>query len=184
MELLRARLVGKWEVLHVDGHAEKCKKRADWTFEERGNVASDAIAKRCMKMAAADGKDDAAALEEWNRQVAAQSWKQIVRKPALQQSVRLVETAKLSSVVQWQIRWGAQGPVVGPVGKWIREAISNMYTSEYMMEQPAALYAQPKAEGGHCLAHDTRLIRDVWMRSGQVKERGMATKVYVGTMCV
>ena len=38
-----------------------------------------------------------------------------------------------------------------------------MYTSEYMMVQSAALYAQPKAEGGYCPAYDTRLIRDVWM---------------------
>jgi hypothetical protein len=45
------------------------KKRAEWTFEERDNVASDVIAKRCMKAAAADGKKDAVALEEWNRQV-------------------------------------------------------------------------------------------------------------------
>ena len=113
------------------------------------------------------GKKDAAALEEWNRQVAKQSWKRPVQKPALQQSVRLVETAKLPSVVRWQIRWGTQGPVVGPVGKWVSETIRNMYTSEYMMEQSAALYAQPKAEGGHCPAYDTRLIRAVWMRSGQ-----------------
>jgi hypothetical protein len=47
-----------------------------------------------MKAAAADGKKDAAALEEWNRQVAKQSWKRAVQKPVLQQSVRLVETAK------------------------------------------------------------------------------------------
>ena len=117
-------------MLHVDGHAEKCKKRADWAFEERSNVVSDDIAKRCMKAATADGKKDAAALEEWNRQVAAQSWKQVVWNPALQQSIRLVETAKLPLVVRWQIRWGAQGPVVVPVGKWVSETIRNMYTSE------------------------------------------------------
>jgi hypothetical protein len=105
-----------------------------------------------------------------------------VQKPALQQSVRLVETAKLPSVVRWQIRWGTQGPVVGPVGKWVSETIRNMYTSEYMMEQSAALYAQPKAEGGHCPAYDTRLIRDVWMRSGQVKERVMAAK-FMWALC-
>jgi hypothetical protein len=59
MELLRARLSGKWEVLHVDGHVEKRKtKKADWTFEERGNTASDVIAKRCMKGAMADRISD------------------------------------------------------------------------------------------------------------------------------
>jgi hypothetical protein len=51
-----------------------------------------------------------------------------------------------------------------------------MYTSEYMVVQSAALYAQPKAEGGYCPAYDTRLIRDVWMQSGQAKERVMAAK--------
>jgi hypothetical protein len=79
-------------------------QKAEWTIEERGNVASDVIAKRCMKAAAADGKKDTVALEEWNRQVDVQNWKQVVRKPALQQSIRLVETAKLPSVVRWQIR--------------------------------------------------------------------------------
>jgi hypothetical protein len=68
-----------WEVLHVDGHVEKRKtKKADWTFEERGNTASDVIAKRCMEAAAADGISDAAALEEWNRQVEAKNWKRTV----------------------------------------------------------------------------------------------------------
>jgi hypothetical protein len=176
MELLRVRLAGKWEVLHVDAHAEQDKKRAEWTFE-------DVIAKRCMKAAAADGKKDAVALEEWNRQVDARTWKQDVRKPALQQSIRLVETAKLPSVVRWQIRWGAQGPVIGPVGKWISETIRNMYTSEYVTEQSAALHAQLKAEGGHCPAYVTRLIRDMWMkRAGQ--GAGDGSKIHVGAMCV
>jgi hypothetical protein len=71
-----------------------------------------------------------------------------VSKPTLQQRMRLVETAKCPSVVRWQIQRGTQGPVVGPVGKWISETIRNMYTSEYMMAQSAAMYAQPKAEGG------------------------------------
>jgi hypothetical protein len=31
-------------------------------------------------------------------------------------------------------------PSAGPVGKWISETIRNMYTSEYMMVQSAALY--------------------------------------------
>jgi hypothetical protein len=135
-----------------------------------------------MKAAAAGGISDAAALEEWNRQVEAQNWKRTVSKPMLQQRIRLVETAKLPSVVRWQIQWGAQGPVVGPVGKWISETIRNMYTSEYMMVQSAALYAQPKAEGGYCPAYDTRLIRDVWMRSGQAKERVMAAK-FMWALC-
>jgi hypothetical protein len=34
MKLLRARLSSKWEVLHVDGHVEKRKKKKmDWLFE-------------------------------------------------------------------------------------------------------------------------------------------------------
>jgi hypothetical protein len=102
-----------------------------------------------MKAAAADGISDAAALEEWNRQVEAQNCKRTVSKPTLQQRIRLAETATLPSVVRWQIQWDAQRPVVGPVGKWISETIRNMYTSEYMMVQSAALYAQPKAKGGY-----------------------------------
>jgi hypothetical protein len=39
---------------------------------------SDVIAKRCMKAATADGISDAAALEEWSRQVEAQNWKRAV----------------------------------------------------------------------------------------------------------
>jgi hypothetical protein len=50
-----------------------------------------------------------------NLQVEAQNWKRAVSKPALQQRIRLAETAKLPSVVRWQMQWGAQGPVVGPV---------------------------------------------------------------------
>jgi hypothetical protein len=99
MELLRARLSGKWEVLHVDRHVGKRKtKKADWTFEERGNTASDVIAKRRMKAAAADEISDAAALEEWNRQVEAQNWKRAVSKPTLQQRMRLAETAMQASL--------------------------------------------------------------------------------------
>jgi hypothetical protein len=61
-------------VAYIDGHVEKrITKKADWTFEERGNTASDFIAKRCMKAAAADGISDAATRKEWNRQVEAQN---------------------------------------------------------------------------------------------------------------
>jgi hypothetical protein len=70
MEQLRGRLLGNWKVLHVDGHVEKRKKdRKTWTFEEIGNDKSDLIAGRCMRAAAQDGRDDAAALVKWNAQV-------------------------------------------------------------------------------------------------------------------
>jgi hypothetical protein len=53
-----------------------------------------------MKAAAADGISDAAALEEWNRQVEAQNWKRTVSKPTLQQRIRL--SRRCNSVYGWR----------------------------------------------------------------------------------
>jgi hypothetical protein len=121
MEQLRGRLLGNWKMLHVDWHVEKRKKdRKTWTFEEIGNDKSDLIAGiRCMRAAEQDGRDDAAALVEWNAQVDSTAWHQQgkVSKPMRNLRMPLKRASSLSTLVKWQVMWDGEA-VVGPVSAW------------------------------------------------------------------
>jgi len=186
MEQLRGRLLGNWKVLHVDGHVEKRKKdRKTWTFEEIGNDKSDLIAGRCMRAAAQDGRDDAAALVKWNAQVDAAAWHQQgkVSKPTRNLRMPLVRASSLPTLVKWQVRWDGEA-VVGPVSAWLGETIRNVYSNEYLADQSAALFVQPGGDGveAYTPEFDTRLIRNVWMRGGNVKSRVTAAK-YMWALC-
>ena len=119
-------------------------------------MASDASAKRCMKAAAAGGKKGA--LKEWNRQVVTQSWKQVVRKPALQQGIRLVKTAKLPS-------GGTMANAVGrtSASSWAGREVGKRDDKEYVHDRVhAGAVCGPicPAEGGR------RALPSAWLTHG------------------
>ena len=67
--LLRAAVEGKWRVAHVKGHAERRKKRWEWSLDELSNDAVDKMAGRVRKAVTAEvGRWDAA-VSEWQRAV-------------------------------------------------------------------------------------------------------------------
>ena len=120
-----------------------------------------------------DGRDDAAALSivKWNAQVDAAAWHQQgkVSKPTRNLRMPLVRASSLPTLVKWQVRWDGEA-VVGPVSAWLGETIRNVYSNEYLADQSAALFVQPGGDGveAYTPEFDTRLIRNVWMRGGNM----------------